>query len=326
MVSLRRHASRKARGAKLQRVAFITLLLTACGMSGCLADAILEPHRWGRPGADESGSPAPATPGPTQSTSNPLLTTNDAEALGLRPTVTTALAVPLLEQSSRRLVLRLLLARVPASKAVHADLLWNYASSANIPPDMHQRLTRNGLRVGVGHTRDWVAIQAALNSIDGMYVTEPEPIEVRRRLPIFAEVHSEDRTTTVFTFDPDGQAVGWTLGASRGGFELFCVSDPLDPNRTLLTVAPAFRQNEREYRELLTPQGRVKVSQPVQRRFPEAGLDVALRSGEFLVIAPGDLASTRWLLGRELLTDELADGRYHYYVFARPQIESSDDA
>jgi len=288
------------RGPTLHRRASATALVALLAV-GCQP----APSSWLSP-AHPPDDPPPALP----DADNPLMLTR-----GGQPAAAPAAAPPAPRVVYELAVLHVLAPREPAA----LDKVWNFLREDLLDSETRLRLSRNGLRVGVGHVRDWEAIRAALDSIEDHRVLNSAPLSVPVGFPLSLELDTQPRDQTLFCVEADGILSGSTWPASRNVIRVTYAPDPHDVQRILLLAVPEVHQQRDGWEWIRTEAGLWQVPRRSTETFSAAGFAVTLDPGEFVLIAPSEQARIAGLLGRAFLTRTIEGREYCSCVFLRPQ-------
>ncbi len=238
--------------------------------------------------------------------------------VALTPADTTARSAPRLERLD--VVLTVLLIRIPHAARAAAEPLWSHLREDLFDAGTAERLTQNGLRVGIGNRQWWEAVKAVLDSIPGVQTVPLDPVRLPANYPLALELDRGPREQTLFFVAEDGVLTGETWPASRNVLRISYDVDLANPERVRLAVVPEVRQRTDELRWVRTPGGFAQQAQAGGRAFPAAGLVAYLEPGEFLLIAPGREADAYGIVGGAFLT-ALAEGeRLDAYVFLRADV------
>ena len=216
-------------------------------------------------------------------------------------------------------VLRILQVQLPRSARDQTQALWAQLREDAVDSDTQRRLYENGVRVGVGRTERWEDTRATLESIAGRRVRDLPPLRTLPGVPLALELDARARDQTIFYLGRDGILSGETWAASQRVLRVTYTLDTGDPGRVFLSVVPEIRRrsgSDWAYTESRWTTGPRRDG----RAFAAAAFAAPLRSGEFVVVAPGEKADVFGLVGGSFLKDE-ADGQpYDSYVFVRVDV------
>lgn len=216
-------------------------------------------------------------------------------------------------------LLRVLYVQVPRSERTAITAMWEQLREDALDCETRARLHANGVRVGVGRTERWNAVQAALNAIEGARIHEFPPLRARPGFPLALELDAEPAGRTIFYLDRDGIISGDTWPASRRVLRVTYTLDVLDVDRVCLSVVPEVRRRV-DFDLLRGQDGLTMGPRRDGRAFAAAAFAVALGPSEFVLMAPGEKADVFGLVGGVFLTERL-DGRPHNsYVFLRADV------
>jgi hypothetical protein len=226
--------------------------------------------------------------------------------------------------ASRRttnVTLQPLLVQVPVAARDRTGPIWSHLREDVLDADAALGLDRNGIRVGVGRDRDWDQIKAALDSIEGLSVSEHRTVALRPGWPLALETDVKPRDQTIFFVDRDGIVSGETWPRSRNVLRLTCALHPRDPQRTVLTIVPEVRQELGGWRWVRTEAGIIQAPEYNGRAYAAAAFSVDLGRGEFVLIAPSERADVYGLVGGAVLSGESGQQRADSYVFLRVELK-----
>jgi hypothetical protein len=208
---------------------------------------------------------------------------------------------------------------VPQGQQAAAEKVWNFLREDGLDAETRLRLQQNGLRVGVGHARDWEPIRLAMEAIEDHRVTFATPIRVPVGFPLSLELDSEPREQTLFYIGPDGILSGSTWPDSRNVLRVTYAPDLHDADRIRLFAVPEVHQRRDGWEWVRTEAGLWQVPRQSMQTFDAAGFVLTLSPGEFALLAPSANAQIRGLLGEACLTRKSEGRRYNSYVFLRPE-------
>lgn len=209
---------------------------------------------------------------------------------------------------------------VPARKVAQAEQVWRLLRESFADEDTHLRLRRNGIRCGIGNVRDWPAIRAALEGIEGLEAFRTQPVRVPAGFPVALELDSAPRTQTLFYVDAAGILHGDTWVESRNVLRVTYGADNRSAARLRIQVVPEVHQDLEGWRWVRTESGLWQVPNQARQAFDAAGFTASLGRDEFLLVAPDPAAGSFLLVGSAFLTMERERGRYNSYVFLRPEV------
>lgn len=216
-------------------------------------------------------------------------------------------------------LLRVLYVQVPRSERAAAARMWEQLREDALDHETRSRLYANGVRVGVGRTERWDAIQAALNAIEDARIQEFPPLRARPGFPLALELDATAVSRTIFYLDRDGIISGDTWPASRRVLRVTYTLDVLDLDRVCLSVVPEVRR--RVDSDLFSGEdGLTMGPRRDGRAFAAAAFALALGPSEFVLIAPSEKADVFGLVGGAFLTERLDDRPYDSCVFLRTNV------
>jgi hypothetical protein len=210
--------------------------------------------------------------------------------------------------------------RIPANRAQEAEALWNHMQEQVLDAGATLRLRRNGLRVGVSHSRFWDAVRAAVEAIDGRLVSNYDAFILPRGVPLFIDLDSSPHAQTLFAIDPDGNLSGTTLPPGRNRLRLTYTIDTRGDGGVFLSLVPEVAQRLEGTAWLDTAVGGQLRSSEKVTTFSAAAVTARLRDGEFLVVAPAEASPQTGLVGGAFFAEEINGQRYLSYVFLRPDL------
>ncbi len=215
---------------------------------------------------------------------------------------------------ARQVVFNFLVVHAPQAARARLRPIWNYARDDALASDVRLRLRQNGFRVGVGSMRDWAPMKAALDAVDGTFSGEPKRWAIPQHHTVNIRLDRDPLDQTLFAVTADGQLSGGTWRDSYGGVQMSYARDPLAAERAVVTLLPVVMQHQRGWRAIRTESGLPRVPDFAGRVFTDAGWQVGLGPGEFVLIAPHETADVGGLLGTQLMTMEDEGLDYDYYV------------
>jgi hypothetical protein len=278
-------------------VCFLLAALTA-PLAGCSGPA----PAWS---VGQNGAPAPMSPADTGFTSsNPPEIQSETRRQQI-PTAT----------------LTVLNVRVPRRESAKAEALWTYVREQVLDLETRGRLAQNGLRVGIGHVEWWNAVRSLVDTVEGVDVVQADPVLLRPRFPLVLQMDRMAREQTLFCVGREGGLTGCTWPASRNLIRIDVVADAQEDGAAHLRITPTVWQRFEGVRYTRAADGWQLAPDERQSPLSDVSFVVTLRSGEFLLLAPGEHARVFGLVGNAFLTGN-DDGReYHSYVFIRPEVE-----
>jgi hypothetical protein len=220
-------------------------------------------------------------------------------------------------------VLRVLHVQVPRAQRAVMSSVWELLREDVGDSATRQQLFRNGVRVGVGRTERWAAVQTAVDAIEGRRVRDLPPLRVLPGVPLLLELDRQPKDQTIFCLERDGIISGDTWPASQRVLRLTYGFDPFDLKRVVLSVVPEIHQRtgpELSYNDGTWTTG----SQRRGRAFPAAAFAVTLGPNEFAVLSAGEKANVFGLVGGTFLTDVLEDRPCDSYIFLRLDVTHVD--
>ncbi len=281
----------------------VTLVLAGCIMPTARQSA--EPDPW-RPldvptlVSDEALlSPAPVSP------------PNDDE---LSPPLPSATAARLVRPD---VLVGAIHVQVPRVARPRVEGVWSHIREDLVDADTALRLRRNGLRVGLGRTEWWDAIQAALDSVPGVRSSEIPAVRLPPGYPLALELDREPHEQTLFYVGEDLVLSGESWPESRNVLRLSYSLERLRSTRVRVAVVPEVRQAQRGWKWLHTDAGLARLPDFGGRSFAAAAVTADLGDGDFLVIAPSEDAELYGLVGGAFLTRQEDGERFDSYVFIR---------
>ncbi|MBW7905745.1 MAG: hypothetical protein LC135_00435 [Phycisphaerae bacterium] len=274
------------------------LAALAAPLAGCSGPA----PAWS---AAQNGAAGPLTPADTGFTSTqPPATLSETR----RPPIPTA-------------TLSVLNVRVPRHESAKAEALWTYVREQVLDLETRSRLAQNGVRVGIGHVEWWNAVRSLIDTVEGVDVVQADPVLLRPRFPLVLQMDRTAREQTLFYVGREGGLSGGTWPASRNLIRIDVVADAQEDGAAHLRITPTIWQRFEGVRYTRAPDGWQLAPDERQSPLGDVSFVVTLRSGEFLLLAPGEHARVFGLVGHAFLTGN-DDGReYHSYVFIRPEVE-----
>jgi hypothetical protein len=208
---------------------------------------------------------------------------------------------------------------VPRAQEAAVEKVWNFLREDGLDAETRLRLQQNGLRIGVGHVRDWEPIRAALDAIEGHRVVSPTSLSVPVGIPLSLELDAEPRDQTLFHMGVDGILSGTTWPDSRNVLRVTYGPDLRDVDRIRVYTVPEVHQRRDGWEWIRTEAGLWQLPRQSTQTFDAVGFVLTLRAGEFALVAPGANARNHWLLGGAFLTRQSEGRRFNSYVFLRPE-------
>ncbi|MBK9119270.1 MAG: hypothetical protein IPM18_06655 [Phycisphaerales bacterium] len=210
--------------------------------------------------------------------------------------------------------------QVPSHARAALEPLWNHLREDVLDAATEQRIRQNGLRIGFGHDEWWPAVKATLDAVPGTRVLTMDPLILPPHHPLALELDQRPREQTLFVMGTDGVLTGETWPQSRNVLRVVHELDLTRPERVRLHITPEVRQRLEGFRWVRGEGGFSQVPQYNGRSFWEAAFSVNLGPGEFLLLAPAEMADVYGILGGALLTREEDGVRHDSYVFLRADV------
>jgi hypothetical protein len=217
------------------------------------------------------------------------------------------------------ILLRVLHVQVPRSQRARANRIWSQLREDALDSQTVQRLSGNGLRVGVGRTERWDALEAALAEIEGVRRYDLPPLRTLPGVPLALELDSTPKDHTIFCLERDGIMSGDTWPKSQRVLRVTYELNTQDGHGIWLSIVPEVRR--RAGPDWVRSEG---VWTPGARRegraFPAGSFAVSLAPSEFVLLAPGPKADVFGLVGGTFLKEQVEDQPYDSYVFVRADV------
>lgn len=217
--------------------------------------------------------------------------------------------------------LRALSVRVPRTERVAAGRVWRLLREDVLGQAARLRLRENGIRVGVGRNAVWGDVKQMLDSIEGVRVSELDPVLLPPGYPLALELDREARDQTLFVMEPDGILSGESWPRSRNALRVAYGLDVQQPERVLLRVVPEVRQRMPGWRWTRTEAGIVQEPKVNGRAFGVAGFSIPVGAKEFVLIAPNERADLYGLIGGAFLCDRVDGDVLDCYLFVRMDVQ-----
>lgn len=226
-----------------------------------------------------------------------------------------------LEPPPTRLVYQLAVLHVlvPHEQQPAMEKIWNFLREDAFDADTRLHLSRNGLRVGVGHVQWWEPIKATIDAIEGHQVLFTSAIRVPVGFPLALELDQEPHDQTLFVLGSDGVLSGGFWPESRNVLRVSYGPDRRDLERIVLVAVPEVHQQRRGWEWVRTEAGLWQVPRQTTESFADSSFTVTLAPGEFVLLAPSENAGRFGVLGRAFLTRRSRGRAYDSYVFLRPE-------
>lgn len=220
--------------------------------------------------------------------------------------------------------LNVLHVQVPKTEREHVAKIWNHVNENPLDSDTLLRLNRNGVRVGIGRLEWWDAIKTSLDTIDGMRVSELDPIRLSPNYRLGFDIDRAPREQTIFVVGDDGILTGSTFQQCRNVLCTSYVCDARRDDRVLLTVMPEVRQRLEGWQWVSTPEGMAQVPKDNIFALMPAGFTIPIETGQFLVLAPNERAEYFGLVGGRFLTEDIDGRRYDSIIFMTLEFTNVD--
>lgn len=285
------------------------MICTACAVMLSAASIGCEGQRGLQLWGDEPKSappPAPSDDAPSDRRSIPRERRSQMSAPAVAP--------PRPAISEVRLVV--LHVQVPCSERERTEKIWNHVDENPLDSETLLRLKRNGVRVGVGRLDWWDAIKTGLDTIEGVRVTELDPVRLFPNYRLGFDIDRAPHEQTIFVVGEDGILTGSTFQQSRNVLCAYYVADPRRDDRVMLSVVPEVRQRLEGWQWISTPEGVAQIPRDNIFALLPAGFTLPMESGQFLLLAPNDRADYFGLVGGRFLTEEIDGRRYDSFIFA----------
>lgn len=240
-----------------------------------------------------------------------------------RPEMTAPTAAPP-RSGINEVRLNVLHVQVPRSERERAEKIWNHVDENPLDSEALLRLSRNGLRLGVGRLDWWDAIKTALDTIEGARVSEFDPIRLQPHFRLGFDIDRSPREQTIFVVADDGILTGSTFQQCRNVLCISYVADMRRDDRILLTLMPEVRQRLDGWQWVTTPDGVAQLPKDNTFSLTPAGFTLPLEAGQFLTLAPNDRAEYFGLVGGRFLTEEIEGRRYDSFIFMTVDFVNSD--
>jgi hypothetical protein len=243
---------------------------------------------------------------------------------GFTPTRASTATVAVRPPESRIDVsLRVLNVQIPRAQRTQAATIWDQLREDIADSATRQRLYRNGIRVGLGRTERWDAIQQAVDAIDGHRSYQLPPLRALPGVPLLLELDREPKDQTIFYVEHDGILSGDTWPASQRMLRITYGFHPFDLKQVLLNIVPEIHRRI-DSQLSYTDGGWTAGPERQGRAYGAAGFGVPLGPDEFVLLAPGEKADVIGLVGGAFLTDKSEDQAYDSYVFLRVDVNHVD--
>ncbi|MBL8878969.1 MAG: hypothetical protein JNG88_07595 [Phycisphaerales bacterium] len=224
----------------------------------------------------------------------------------------------------REVRLNVLHVQVPQSERERSANIWNHVDENPLGSEALLRLSRNGVRIGVGRLDWWDAIKTSLDAIEGVRVSEFDPIRLQPNFRLGFDIDRTPREQTIFVVADDGILTGSTFQQCRNVLCLSYVTDVRRDDRIQLTLMPEVRQRLDGWQWVTTPEGVAQLPKDNIFSLTPAGFTVPLEAGQFLALAPNDRSEYFGLVGGRFLTEEIDGRRYDSMIFMTVDFTNAD--
>ncbi|MDY6914177.1 MAG: hypothetical protein SVT52_06965 [Planctomycetota bacterium] len=219
------------------------------------------------------------------------------------------------------LVVRLRMAtiEVPLGTASGTEEIWSYLDEEPVGAMRSAALTRNGLRIGVGRGDSWSDLAAVLKRMTGRKLREshmlaapgnPVPIVLKRRQGI----------QTIFTFHSDRTLSGADYPPGDNLLTVSCTLDQDDPSVITITGVPQVRSTQRKQKIVQQSTGFLMVAKPTLFRFRPLAFQIAVPSGDFIVVGPGSESYRPHSVGHHFVVREKEGMEFETVLVLMPEV------
>lgn len=205
----------------------------------------------------------------------------------------------------------------PVGEHRHSLKIWNHVDTLSIESETAQRLTRNGMRIGLAAPESWPAMVAIFQA--GSAKVGRERLLAPRGMPVVIKLGAVEESESVFRYLAGGQLVGKTLTAGDKLLVLDYVFHPQLGGVTDLRVGFEVLHDRGE----LTWERRAGIIQQTpafdRDTFDELQAIMTLRSRQFLVIGLAAGADHEYLVGSRLLSRTESGERFETMLCIAPK-------
>ncbi|MBI4717650.1 MAG: hypothetical protein HY763_07595 [Planctomycetes bacterium] len=201
---------------------------------------------------------------------------------------------------------------LPVAGTRHSRKIWNHVDGSAISAEQLERLSRNGIRVGVGAAKSWPAIRTILTACDAEL--RQEQLFGQRNLPLVLELGAIEESESIFAFSADRRLQGRTFSAGKKLMQIdYAIRSELGGTFDLQIRFEVSRDLGTLTWE--RSGGVLRQVPEVDRHvFEELTTAVALNPGAFLVVGPSEEADREYLVGSRFLLVR-REGRTHETLY-----------
>lgn len=219
------------------------------------------------------------------------------------------------------IVLKTTVVEAPAGTISSSEDIWSYVDEEPVSGRASGLLGRNGIRAGVGPSENWPRVAAVLNRLAGKPLRHSiSTVFPGDRTSLPAVVY--DQPQTIFMFRGDLTLMGADYPAGEYSFNLAAWLDQDDPGRLILAFCPKAVSAKRESQFVPGPHGMEMITRPAEHILDQTAFNLAMRSGEFLVIGPGWQAARSDSIGGVFFTRKTNDIRMETVYIIVPEIKA----
>lgn len=206
----------------------------------------------------------------------------------------------------------------PVDDLHHSRKIWNHVDELRIGADMVSRLARNSLRVGVGSTSAWPAIQAIVQAAKA--TARRQTVVPQQGVPASIRVGSIHGEESIFSYGADGRLAGRTFLTGDKFLTIDYAYRPRLTGSTDLKLTLEIRHDRGEMTWERSG-GVIREVPAIDRRiYGDLAASFTLNLDEFAVLGSHDAAGNGNLIGNRFFTAAESSSRVETILVITPRV------